>query len=159
MVFCPSFPNSLTLVCRKQHVATSVSSCGNHDIATQCLVKNFSPASRSIIHTTCIWFFEKSGGNVLWLTCFWWQRTYDITVHIMGLSLNKSCLEIKVTQIPSTTDCHLTTHPRSWPLHGRSFSSLVILLFVPESFAFRTLPHINEIKNLVANPRCCTTDV
>ena len=52
----PVFPSSLTRLCRIQHLASSVSSCGDHATATQCLVKDVPPASRSITHTLCRFF-------------------------------------------------------------------------------------------------------
>ena len=36
-----------------QYVTASISSCGNHAIATQSLVKNVPPASGSIVHAIC----------------------------------------------------------------------------------------------------------
>ena len=48
-----------------------------------------------------------SGG----VTCFWWQLTHNITVHIIRLFLKKSCLKINVKKIPTSAGCHLATHP------------------------------------------------
>ena len=38
----------------------------------------------------------QSRNNKLWVTCFWWQLTYDITIHIIRLSLKEGCFEISV---------------------------------------------------------------
>ena len=35
------------------------------------------------------------------MTCFWWQLTHDITVHIIRLPLKKGCFEINVEKIPT----------------------------------------------------------
>ena len=82
---------------RTQHVTASISSCGNHAIATQCPVKNVPPASGGIVHAICR--FLQSCSNI-WMTRFWWQLTYDITIHIMRLSLKESCFQINVDKIP-----------------------------------------------------------
>ena len=120
--------------------------------------------------------------NVRRMTCFGWQLTHDITVHIIGLSLEKSCFEINMKKIPSFTGCHLTTHSKSWSCGRRRISLLVILLFVLETSQYPSglcleeiklfvrldgehpsscdissrldLSQVDEIKNLVVNPGC-----
>ena len=104
-------PGSLTRLCWVQHVTASISSRGKLATATQCLVKDIAPASGGIIHA--VWRFLQSCSNVRRMSCFWWQLTHNITVHIRGLSLKKSCFEIKVEKIPSLACCHLATHAKS----------------------------------------------
>ena len=105
------FPGSLTWLCWVQHVTASISSSGNHATATQGLVKDVPPASGGLIHAVCR--FLKSPSNVWRMTCFWWQLTHYITVHIIGLSLKKKSFEINVEKIPSFAGCHAATHPKS----------------------------------------------
>ena len=90
----PVFPSSLTRLYRIQHVTASVGSCGIHAMATQCLVEDIPPASRRIVHAICR--FLQSGSNIWRMTCFWWQLTHDITVHIIKLPFQKGCFEINV---------------------------------------------------------------
>ena len=78
----------------------------DHAIATQCLVKNVPPASRSIVHAICK--FLQSGSNLGRMTCFWWQLTHDIADHIIRLPLKKCCFEINVKKIPTFAGCHLS---------------------------------------------------
>ena len=51
----------------------------------------------SIVHAICR--FLQSCNNTWWMTCFWWQLTYDITIHIIRLSLKEGCSEINVKKI------------------------------------------------------------
>ena len=124
---CAVFPSSLTRLYRIQHVTASIGSCGNHAIATQCLVKDVPPASGGIVHATCR--FLQCSSNIWRMTCFWSQVTHDFTVHIKGLPLKKGCFEIGVKKIPTRVGCHLATHPKSWSC-GRGIGLLVILLCV-----------------------------
>ena len=94
------FPSLLTRLPRMQYVTASIGSCGNHAMAAQCLFKNVSPASGSIVHAMCR--FLQSCSNIWWMTCFWWQLTNDITIHIMRFSLKESCLEINVEKSQSS---------------------------------------------------------
>ena len=71
--------------------------CGNKAIATQCLVQSVPPVSGGTVHAICR--FLQSCGNFLWMTCFWWQLTYDITIHTIRLSLNEGCFEINADKI------------------------------------------------------------
>ena len=95
----PVFPSSLTRQYRRQHVTAPIGSCGNHAIATQCLVKDVPPASGGIVHAICR--FLQSSSNLWRITCFWWQLTHDITVHIIRLPSKKDCFEINVKKIPT----------------------------------------------------------
>ena len=111
--------SSLTRLYRVQHVTASTSSCGNHAMTTQCLVKNVPPASGSIIHAICR--FLQSSSNIWCMTCFRWQSTHNITVHTIRLSLKESCLEINVKDVPLFAGCNLATHPKSgWKQENRS---------------------------------------
>ena len=112
-----------------------------------------------------------------WMTCFWWQLTYDITIHIIRLYLKKGCFEIKMRKIPTFAGCLLATRPKSWSCGRRGIGLQVILLFVLESSRYPSrlcpeevallvgldgkypsssriilrfeLPQINEVKNLI----------
>ena len=114
------------------------------------------------------------------MTCFWWQLANNITVHIIRLSLKKSCFEINVEKDPILC----------WLLSDNSFeiqvqwkqenlSANYLFLFVLESsqypsrlypeevallvgFYFKypstcyvmlrfEFPQINEVKNLIVN--------
>ena len=67
------------------------------------------------------------------MTCFWWQLTHNITVHILRLSLKKGCLKINVEKIPTFAGCHLATHPTSGSCGSRGVGLLVFLLRVLEA--------------------------
>ena len=120
MAFCSQFfLSSLTRLYWVQHMTASISSRRNRTITAQRLVKDIPPASRGIIYALCK--FLQSGSNVWWMTCFSWWLTRNITVHIIRLSLKKSCLEINMKKIPST-GCHLTTHSKSGSSRSRWIS-------------------------------------
>ena len=115
------------------------------------------------------------------MTWFWWQLTHNITVHIIGLSLKKSCFENNVEKIPSFAGCHVATHPKSGSCGSRGINLRVFFLFVLETSQYPSglgpeevalfvrldgehpsschilsrleLPHVDEIKNFVVNPR------
>ena len=126
------------------------------------------------------------------MTCFWWRLTRNITVHIVRLSLKKSCLKITVEKNPTFAGCHLATHPTSGSCGSRGIGLLVFILRVLEAsqhssglcleevalfirldcehrssghILFRfDLPHVNEIKNFIINPRfalktCCFSNL
>ena len=93
------------------------------------------------------------------MTCFWWQLTHDITVHIKRLPLKKGCFEIHVKKIPTIAGCHLATHSKSWSCGSRRIGLLEILLLVlensqyPSGFALRKLPCWSVlIENLIVIP-------
>ena len=160
-------------------MTASIGSCGNHAIATQCFVKNAPPSSGGIVHAICR-FLLQSCSYKWWMTCFWWQLTYNITIHIIRLSLKTGCWEINLEKIPTSAGCHLATHPNSWSCGRRGIGLQVILLLVLETSQYPSslrpekvalfvrldgkypsschiilrfdLPHVNEIKNLIVNP-------
>ena len=149
-----------------------------HDMTTQCHVKNVPPASGCIVHA--IFRFLQSCSNTWRMTCFWWQLTYGMTIHMIRLSLKKGCFEINVEKITTFAGCHLATHPKSWSCGSKGIGLYVILLLVletsqypsslrPEEVALLVsldgeypssghmvlrfdLPQINEIRNLIVNP-------
>ena len=124
-----------------------------------------------IVHVTCR--FLQSCSKIGWMTCLWWQLTYDITIHIIRLSLKRGCFEINVEKISTFAGCHLAGGRRGLGLE-------VILLLVLENSQYPSsllpegvpllvgldgeypssghivlrcdLPQINEIKNLIVNP-------
>ena len=61
------------------------------------------------------------------MTCFWWQLTHNTTVHIIRLSLNKSCLRMDAKKIPTLAGCHLATHPKSGSRGSRGSQSVGII--------------------------------
>ena len=67
----------------------------------------------------------QSCSKIWWMMCFWWQLTYDITIHIIRLFLKRGCFEINVG--------HQATHPKSWSCGSKGSGLQVILLFVLES--------------------------
>ena len=142
----PVFPSSLTRLCRIQHVAASIGSCGNHAIA-HCLVKDVPPTSRGIVHAICK--FLQSGSNVLLMTCLWWQLTHDITVHILRLPLKKGCFEINMKKIPTSIGCLLATHSKSWSCGSRGIGLLVTLLLVLETPQYPSGLCLEEVAQLV----------
>ena len=107
--------------------------------------------------------------------------SHNITVHIIRLFLKKSCLKINVKKIPTFAGCHLATHPKSRSCGSKGIGLLVLFLRVLEAsqhssgfcleevalfirldgehassrhILFRfDLPHVDEIKNLIINPR------
>ena len=142
-------PGSLTRLYRVQHVTASISSRGKHAITTQCFVKDVPPASGGIIHAVCR--FLQSCSNVKRMTCFWWQLAHNIAVHILRLSLKKSCSEINVKKIPSLTGGHLTTHSKSGSCGSResvckySFCLSWKPLNTHLAFALRKLPCLSVL--------------
>ena len=99
------------------------------------------------------------------MTCFWWQLTYDIRIHIIRLSLKKGCCEINVEKIPTFAGCHLATHPKSWSCGSRRSGLQVIVLLVLETSQYPSglcpeegavlrfdFFQINEMKNLIVIP-------
>ena len=107
------------------------------------------------------------------MTCFWWQLTCDITIHIIRLSLKRGCFEINVEKISTFAGCHLAGGRRRI---GLEVNLLLVLEnsqypsnLLPEEVALLVgldgeytssghtvlrcdLPQINEIKNLIVNP-------
>ena len=75
----------------------------------------------------------QSCSNIWWMTCFWWQMTYDIAIHIMRVSLKEGCFEINVEKIPTFSCCHLAAHPKSRSCGSRGIGLKVILLLVLET--------------------------
>ena len=69
------------------------------------------------------------------MTCFWWQLTHNITVHITRLSLKESCLKVNVKNVPTFAGCHLATHPKSRSCGSRRIRLLIRLLFVLKTSA------------------------
>ena len=112
----------------KQHRSARV---GTMPQQQQCFVKDIPPASGGINHAVCR--FLQSCSNVKRMTCFWWQLTHNVTVHITRLSLKKSCFEINMKKIPSLTGCHLTTHSKSESCGSRGISLSVFSLFILET--------------------------
>ena len=71
--------------------------------------------------------------SIMWcMTRFWRQLAHNITIHILRLSLKKTCCEINVEKIRSFAGCHLATHPKSRSSRSRRICLQVILLFVLE---------------------------
>ena len=130
-----------------QHVTASIGSCGNHATATQCFVKNVPPASGSIVHATCR--LLQSCSNIRWMTCFLWHLTYDITIHIIRLSLKEGCFGINVEKIPTFACCHLATHPKSWSCGRRRICLLIFPLFVLETSQYPSGLRPEEVALLV----------
>ena len=166
-------PNLLTRLYRIQYVAASIDSCGIHAIATQCLVKNFPPASSGIVHTICkilqsynnFCGWPASGGN--------WHTTSRFTS--WDCPWKKPFWDHEKKKIPSFVG---TTHSKSKSRRSKTICLQLILLFVLESFqhpsricpfALRNFPYlsvlvpnthqlrfelsqINEVANLVLTP-------
>ena len=95
------------------------------------------------------------------MTCFWWQLTHNITVHIIRLSLTKSCLKIEVKKIPTFAGCHLATQTKSRSCRSRGIRLLVFLCVSWKSlnthlaFALRKLPCTSVF--MVSNHRPVTS--
>ena len=85
------FPGSLTWLYWVQHVTAPISSIvGTMPQLAQGLVKDVPPASRR--PHSCRMQVSSSLAAMWWrMACFWWQLTYNITVHIVRLSLKNSC--------------------------------------------------------------------
>ena len=88
-------------------------------------------------HRSCPCRFLQSSSKKWRMTCFWWQLTHNITVHILRLPLKRGCLEI----------CGLCPEEVALlvSLDGEHPSSGHIVLRFDH-------PQINEIKNLIVNP-------
>ena len=138
--------------------------------------KRVPPASGRILRAGAGFF--QSRNNKWWVICFWWQLTYDITVHIIRLSLKEGCFEISVAK-PIFHWLSFSNSPEIlvlWMLGILSSSNLFVFLrnlampiqsFPGEVALFVgldgekpsscevlrfELPHVNEVNNLIVNP-------
>ena len=124
--------------------------------------------------------FLQSCSNVRRMSCFWWQLTHNITFHIIGLSLKKSCFEINMQKrsdpllaaisqlfrnqglVETWESVCMYSFYLSWkPLNTNLAFALrkmpclsVLMVSTPSSCHIISrieLPHVDEIKNLVVN--------
>ena len=136
-------PISLACLGWVQHITTSVSSCRNHTITTECFVYKVPPAWRRIIHAMTR--FLQSCSDIRRMTCFWWQLTHNIAIHTMRLSLKESCLKINVKNVPTLAGCHLATYPESGSCGSRWIRRLIFLLFVSETSQYPSFLSLKEV--------------
>ena len=131
------FPSLLTRLQRTQHVTALISSCGNHAIATKCLVKNVPPASggrggHRSRHMQVSSFLQQYMVDDLLLVAI---LTYNITIHIIRLPLKESCFEINVEKIATFAGCHFGKSSEIlvlWTQENR-FVGFFFFLFILES--------------------------
>ena len=144
MVLCPQCSQARSRDCIEQirHVTASIVWEPCHRYAVHCQGYPTSVGE----HRSCHMKFLQSSSNIWRMTCFWWQLTHDITVHIMRLSLEKGCFEINVEKTPTFAGA---THPKSRSSRSRRICLQVLLLFVLESSQYPSRLCPEEVALLV----------